>query len=475
MEITLLHLYAVSVMLIGIQTRSALLVLASILFVVVSGYAREKGVTAGASDLYGMLVSLLILLYAVTKKKIEHFKKAPQRSKAEQQKPPSIPKPPPRPTPISTVRRQPNKIAHPTVLTTFNLLPNLSQDLPPSTSNLPSRFNSFSPSPCAVYFTPLTEECDHGVLNQTTAELMTTYHRNRKDVKMIQEEQSRLPAKGVCKLTLDGWFTGSNAPILNAVDPTNANRGSPTNWAFCFKEVSSSSDMDTIKSTLHDMKALSLNPTPVTSAIRDGVSYARLAFRNFNYADVRADVCDKINTTPQKDQVLPYVMIGFTIVKPNTIHRIDGYRYENNTLKVDSGNLLNDLLSKLYEEVMLEDKKYSGYYNLELQPKSVQATIYKLGTNSCGKRYVMMFVPGRINLYDFGASRWILYSGISKEEQQSDPVKTAIQQNKQQAIEQDRKIMLRTMVPYKKTNNITLGIPPNLISDDGVLYVRIDV
>jgi Txe/YoeB family toxin of Txe-Axe toxin-antitoxin module len=260
---------------------------------------------------------------------------------------------------------------------------------------------------CRVYYTPFVNECDKGVFNMNDSELAQYYGDETTKYNTIKDAMTRLPEPGICKITLQNWKSGSNAPVLNFTDRTNVNRGNPESWAYCFREVSNEDEFGQMTKDYQTNKTLQLNSTSLPNVFNDGLSYARLAFKNFVYTDVKKDVCLNINQHEQQTDV--YNLIGLTIDSSYTIRDYGIYNYSDQKLILeDANNVKEQEFEKFFEENLQEDRRRPGYEILMLQPKNTNATLYKFETDACGYTNVQGSIPGIISLSDFGIEEKML-------------------------------------------------------------------
>lgn len=263
---------------------------------------------------------------------------------------------------------------------------------------------------CQVYYTNYVEECDAGIFSMNRTQIEYKYGKDTPGTKTVLDAASKLPEPGVCKITLDNWKLGSNSPMFNATDTTNQNRGNPENWAYCFQPLNGTNTLENIKKDIADTSSIVLEPKPIDGIYGDGISYARLAFKNFNYSTVKQDVCNKVNknsTVPQ----LQGSLLGFTVDDNMIIKDVNLYKQTKTQMVVSTESQFN-VYRKLFEEVVEPDPTTPGYFTLYLKNKPLGVSIYKYGKTACDTLSLIGYVPGVINLRDFAVKEWTLNSAL---------------------------------------------------------------
>lgn len=358
---------------------------------------------------------------------------------------------------------------------------------------------------CAVYYTNMINACDSGVFNLHDKEIKKQYGNNQEAYNMIMNEKKKLPEPGVCKVKLYNWKLAQNSPILNAMEPGLANRGNPSDWAYCFQPLQGNTTMETIQKSMQGSTALTLHPSPLTGVFGDNLSYARLAFKKLDYASVKNDACAYVNNG-YMDQIIPSGLIGIRVNNNMKITKIGVYKIENGKM-VENPAIQMEIFKKLYKET-LNGKK------LIYSPIAVSSTIFVLGRDVCGNATTSTTASAVFNIGDFGATAKQLYQFSSKDsivgtitdidkindnllvkreeeitkyngltDQQQKIISKkridtyTIEIDKQKAIIKTIKMRMENVIkeeiPKVIGKNLHRGIPSILISSDSALYMHI--
>lgn len=315
---------------------------------------------------------------------------------------------------------------------------------PPKSTSLSSDLNIrndppsvYDPNSCSVYYTNVTSNstinsrlrtyCDEGGFSMTESQLRATYGQNSDRYKEINTYASQLPEPGVCKVTLQDWKRPSNAPLFIVGDSTNVNRGPTSDWAFCFKEINTSNEFNTLKNTI----PLTTN-TSVTSSFKlypellrpgsqygfnDTKEYARLTMDfmnpNFRYSNMKTDTCSMINV--RRDTTIPTDLFGIKVrvignksLSDSTLKSTD-VRIQSvgvyNTDQTGRSMVLEQNMNKLttlYRTLFTEEVYGKSVY---IAPKLVSATVYIFGQDICNNRRIVATSTGKFYLGDFGVKR----------------------------------------------------------------------
>ncbi|QIG60183.1 hypothetical protein [Dishui Lake large algae virus 1] len=278
---------------------------------------------------------------------------------------------------------------------------------------------------CTIYYTPYTRECNKGLFTANSNVLKRMYGSDKKSYDMIMNERKNLPEPGICKISLNNWKMGSNAPIMNAVDPTNTNRGAPSTWAYCFQEVGNQNQLDSIKTKMSNSKSVNVASNIIKNVYgsNEQTGYARISFSNLAYTDIKSDVCTKLKNIGT-NITIPTEMIGFTVNEnDNTVSKIGIYNYNNNKIeevvKYSSVNkeAVDKIYGKLFEDKLVVSKTDSNLYDLVLQPKTVYANIITFDVDACGENNNVGIMTGVFNIIDFYVNSNIpLLQSVKKED-----------------------------------------------------------
>lgn len=273
--------------------------------------------------------------------------------------------------------------------------------------------------PCAVYYTPYKRECDMGLFSADSSVIKTMYRKDKKAYDIIMNERKNLPEPGICKINLKNWSIGYNAPIMNAKDQTNANRGKFSSWAHCFQEVEGPADLNRLTSSLKNTKSIS-----ISNSLFDNVyssfnkKYARISFNNFDFASIKSDVCKNLTST-KYDSTIPDNLFGITLDSDLVIKKTGIYNYSNNIMvevKRTPGFIVDNIYGRLFEERLVPSAKGGkDTYDLVLQPKRTNVDVYVFDKDVCGTNNFTGRVAGYMNMTDFDVKPIVINSGAKKE------------------------------------------------------------
>lgn len=272
---------------------------------------------------------------------------------------------------------------------------------PPPDTVFPSMITPFKNTGCSVYFTApdpaLATACDAGAYDLNDNEIDTAYNDNKTLRDRIKSDKNNSLKDKTCKLTMyDGWKIGMDSSLIMN-EPA---RGDPLSWAYCFKPIGGNENMQTLQNSMADTKSVVLHPTLLADVFKDGLSYARLAFKDFNYNNIKQDICSNsnLNILPQDTIEMPK-MVGFTPdLSTKKIKEISLYMYDKNSktmIKIMKEDDLINTYSKLFGE-------YIKHRELTIQPKKANADIYVFKKNLCGFSELKGTVKnGTLNLAEF--------------------------------------------------------------------------
>lgn len=302
----------------------------------------------------------------------------------------SAPAPVPAPSPAS-VRTQPAPVPVPAPVSNFTQQSYILSSTPTERKQQ---------NTCSVYYTTLTDACDKGIFELHEDEITKQYANNPKTLKLILDEKKKLPEPNVCKVNLYNWRNTSNGPLINSVETGLINRGDPSNWAYCFKPLKNTDELQSMVNNTSSATSFNIYSSPINSLFGDGISYARLAFKKLDYASVKNDACAYINNA-YSDSTIPNGMFGLQVDNIMKIKNIGIYNIENGKIKQSNKNEL-EIYKKLFTEEMVSSK-------LMLKPYSASATVYVLGTDTCGIAINNMTASAILNVGDFGIQDKIIY------------------------------------------------------------------
>lgn len=296
----------------------------------------------------------------------------------------------------------------------------------------------FDKDNCSIYYTSVTgdtnydknlrEYCDKGLFLMSKKQLKSNY--GNKIANMITNEAEKLPEPTICKAELPNWKRASNAPLFMARDNTNVNRGAQSDWAFCFKEINSSSEFDALKNVF----PLTTSSNVSTFKLYNGLlspgseygfdnskKYARVTVNFGNtdtsYNTVKSDICKTIDY--KLDQNISQKLFGITVesTKRNVnaadviypvnikIKDIGIYKIAQNGRSIEK---YSDITTKFKMfSTLFEEKAWNN--NIYINPRTVNSTAYILGKDICNNIRLTAMSSGTFNLVDFGVRNKEIY------------------------------------------------------------------
>lgn len=476
----MLSLYAILLLLGGIHIQSDLLVLVCVLFLLVFHVAYIYGAPPIQAAFYGILASGGLILLVM--RRIEHFKTFNIKSFVNKNRKAWNKKN------NKGIRRVLNKQKN-KVIGAFKKKKKSKKKKWPVVTPIPPILSTFrnstfvatppkSQDTCSVYYTTYQNECDEGILSLSDKELKERY--DKRSYNKLKGIISTLPEPGVCKVNLQNWRIGQNAVPIIAVGSDIQNRGNINSWAFCFQPIQTPADFQALQEKHARSDTFIIHPDPLTDVFGDGLSYARMAFRNLDFNTVKNAVCSNVNTPSYVNPVFASNLIGITLdplPDGSFILRDMGIYNYGKDATIKTAEISPNHFAKFFEQVTLqrrkkEKKKRITYYAVAIKPQLTGIQVYKFGKDICGYQRLLGTVTGYAHLGDFGIGT-ILLTGYARTAPATDPNAIAqIETTKMNSIKTAVQTMLGKKLPYKihPAGSEGNGIPPQYISNDNRLY-----
>ena len=261
---------------------------------------------------------------------------------------------------------------------------------------------------CALYYTSNVALCDDRVNNwyirsledlrayrdQLTAKASRTAVENQRlqDVtKVITERESGTLPQGACKVRFPGWVepsmtpSGEPYPLKNKADANITNRGSPKDWAYCYKSAANETEAITQSRLFADNYGVT-SFDEAGDYFGNGQIYGKIAFAALNLSS---------NATPRPTN--PTGILDF--VCANQPPRVSNVPSSMLIFEMTNAYLLNDMYLGWYDEdklsfsrIMSPQLNSSVLFDTRLQngglylvPKTLTGTIYRFGFDVCGR------------------------------------------------------------------------------------------
>lgn len=159
---------------------------------------------------------------------------------------------------------------------------------------------------CEVYLTDNVKECDDGMYDKDTQDLMQELNELEKSpstnvaqiqsIKRVLQDLPRVPNKQ-CKLTMGDWVQPyhPSLPVIKAMPKDYMARGNPRHWAYCYSPMDTDNGLESLKKQLEG-NTIRVGETVVRSGynqkLSNGIQNQRIEFTDLSPRRIRQTYCN---------------------------------------------------------------------------------------------------------------------------------------------------------------------------------------